>query len=91
MVQQFLASQFSNQLASDCSGGFSGDPSTHQHCWVQRVRDRHALKEMHPGDVVAQAWAQTIRTTDDTASGQEPVGRCCATQTDSSVRLRPRA
>jgi transposase len=58
---------FAGHLVSDFYGAYNSYPGKHQRCWVHLLRLLHELKERHPGDAAACAWARAVRRLYDRA------------------------
>jgi transposase len=58
---------FAGHLVTDFYGAYNSYPGKHQRCWVHLLRLLHDLKERHPHDVAAGAWARAVRRLYDRA------------------------
>ncbi len=61
VLDRLLGDQFRGVLVSDFYGGYNSYAGTHQRCWAHLLRDLHDLKEHHPTQWAARAWARAVR------------------------------
>jgi hypothetical protein len=80
-------------LVTDFYGADNPIPGRHQRCWVQLLRDLHALKEAHAESAEVLAWAAAVRQLYDDAQtwlDEHPAPSAEArTQQDLSLYARP--
>src|SRR5579859_3251055 len=68
VVKRVLDGQCTGHLVSDFYVGSNDYAGKHQRCWVQLLRDLHALQETQVRAGDRPAWAQAVRAPDDTAT-----------------------